>query len=139
MHQIDTARRGAWANFRRFPLLYGLATALFWALLGTLCIGVYAHTAMPTDRTMVIAKYTIHCIAIFFGSLSASRSAGRRGWYYGGATALMYSFLMLCIGMVAYDTFSFDAAGWLRALVLTAVGAFCGVIGVNTTNGTPDD
>lgn len=139
MQRIESTKGGALASFRRFPLLYGLAIALLWALLGTLCVGLYAHTAMPSNGTLVVATYTVHCIAIFFGAISASRSARCRGWYYGGVTALLYSLLMIGIGLVAYDTFSFDAAGWLRALILTAVGAFCGMIGVNTIGGTSED
>ncbi len=137
MNHSEERSLSRWQSFRHFPTLYGLAIALLWALVGTIIVGLYAHTAMPQDRTLIIATYTVHCIAIFFGSLSASRAAARRGWYYGSVTALYYVLVMLCISALAYDTFSFDPAGWLRAAILIAVGAFCGIIGVNTTSSAP--
>ncbi|WP_290587363.1 TIGR04086 family membrane protein [Alicyclobacillus sp.] len=129
---MDLSLRGTLQTLRRFPVLYGLTWALFVAALGTLLVSLWAHfgTVSP-DRTVLIA-YVLHCLSILAGALAGSRAAAERGWYYGGLVGLCYAFLMILIGVVVYNTFSMDPGGLFRVLVMILIGAFGGIIGVNT-------
>lgn len=121
------------SSLRRFPLLYGLGWALFIAVVGTLLVSFWKHFGTLSDVHFVAASYTIHCVAVIWGAVASSRAACERGWYHGGITGLMYTVIMILIGlMVDNSTFTIDAAGLFRVLVLTLIGAFGGMIGVNT-------
>lgn len=39
---------------------------------------------------------------------------------------------MILIGVIVYNTFSMDPSGLFRVLVMALIGAFGGIIGVNT-------
>lgn len=118
-------------TIRRLPLLYGLAWSLFYAVTGTIFVGIWAHYSILSANAVIVSIYVVHGVAIFIGSFTASRHAGVRGWFYGGVTALMYSVIMVVLGFVVYNTFMLDAPGLLRICILTLVGAFSGMIGVN--------
>ncbi|MCL6548919.1 MAG: TIGR04086 family membrane protein [Alicyclobacillus sp.] len=119
-------------TLRRFPILYGLGWALFVAAVCTLLVSVAAHFIALGDRKLVVAAYVIHCAAVLIGALAASRAAAERGWYYGGLTGLIYAVLMVCLGLVIDNTFSIDAGGLFRVLLMAVIGAFGGMIGVGT-------
>ncbi|QQE77457.1 TIGR04086 family membrane protein [Alicyclobacillus sp. SO9] len=134
MNQASREPAAIMNTIRRWPLLYGLAWSLFYAVIGTIFIGIWAHYSNLYPSTVIVSIYVVHGIAIFIGSLTASRHSGVRGWFYGGITALMYCAVMVVIGFVVYNTFMLDAPGLLRICILTLVGAFSGMIGVNTSH-----
>lgn len=119
-------------HLRRFPVFYGITWALFIAVIGTLIVSFWAHFRALSDNHIVMLAYVIHCVAVLFGSVSASRAATERGWYYGGLTGLIYALIMVGIGVAIYNTFSMDASGLFRVLLMVLIGAFGGIIGVNT-------
>ncbi|MBX5436987.1 MAG: TIGR04086 family membrane protein [Alicyclobacillaceae bacterium] len=119
-------------SLRRFPVLYGLGWALFVAAVATLFVSVAAHFITLGDHQLVVAAYAIHCAAVLIGALAASRAARERGWYYGGLTGLIYAVIMVCLGLVIDNTFSLDAAGLFRVLLMAVIGAFGGIVGVGT-------
>ncbi len=119
-------------SLRRFPLFYGITWALFVAVLGTLVVSFWAHFHALSDGSILTAAYVVHCVAVIFGAVSSSRSAAERGWYYGGLVGLIYAILMIAIGILVYNTFSMDPSGLFRVLVMVLIGAFGGIIGVNT-------
>ncbi|MCL6636833.1 MAG: TIGR04086 family membrane protein [Alicyclobacillus sp.] len=129
---MGLSMRDSLRSLRRFPLLYGVTWALFWAAVGTLLVSLWAHFASASDAHLRAAAYVIHCAAVLAGSFCSSRAAGERGWYYGGLTGLVYALAMMAIGAVVYDTFSFDPGGLFRTLVMACIGAFGGILGVNT-------
>lgn len=129
---MDTSLRSTVHALRRFPILYGVAWALFFAVIGTLLVSFWAHFGTLTDSNMRVAAYVVHCIAILIGAVSGSRAAEERGWYYGGIIGIVYALIMICIGVVVYNTFSMDAGGLFRVLLMALIGAFGGIIGVNT-------
>lgn len=129
---MASSLRGGARALRRFPVLYGLAWALFYAVIGVLVVTLWAHVWPLSTRQLSTAAYIVHCIAVLLGSIAGSRAAGERGWYYGGVIGLIYALVMMCIGFVVYSTFSFDAGGLLRILLMALIGAFGGMIGVNT-------
>lgn len=129
---MTSSIQGKVRSVRRFPILYGTAWALFLAVLGTLTISLWAQYGEMSDSHLVIAAYVIHCFAVLFGSIAAGRSSSDRGWFYGGMTGLVYAILMILIGIVIYNSFSVDQAGLFRVLLMILIGAFGGIIGLNT-------
>lgn len=130
---MDLSLRGTMHHLRRLPVLYGITWALFIAVLGTLLVSFWAHFRALSDNSIVVLAYLTHCISVLFGSVSASRAGKERGWYYGGLTGLIYALIMVGIGVVIYNTFSMDASGLFRVLLMVLIGAFGGIIGVNTS------
>jgi len=126
------ALTGGMRALRRFPVFYGLAWSLFIAVIGTLLVSLWAHFANLSDTHVTVAAYVVHCLAVLFGAMRASRCAEERGWYYGGVTGLLYAIVMVLIGIIVYNTFTLDASGLFRVLVMALIGAFGGIIGVNT-------
>jgi putative membrane protein (TIGR04086 family) len=131
---MELSIRGTLRVLRKSPTLYGLAWALFLAVIGILGVALWAHFNDPSAGQMVFAAYIIHCIAILFGGITGSRAAAERGWYYGGLVGLLYAAIMVCIGLVVYNTFSVDVNGLFRILLMTLIGCFGGIIGVNTVS-----
>lgn len=129
---MDSSVRDSARALRRFPILYGLVWALFYAVIGILLVSLWAHWRPLSASHLTTAAYVIHCISVLFGAIVGSRAAGERGWYYGGMVGLFYAIVMLCIGLAIYNTFSFDAGGLFRVLLMALIGAFGGIIGVNT-------
>lgn len=130
---MDLSFRTSVRSLRRFPVLYGLAWALFTAVIGTLTVSLWAHFHALSNGAITVAAYIIHCLAVLAGAVCASRASSERGWYYGGLTGFVYALLMVCIGLVVYNTFSVDSGGLFRILLMAVIGAFGGIIGVNTS------
>jgi len=131
---MDTKVQNTVRSLRRFPTLYGLAWALFIAAIGTLIVSLWAHFGNLSDSHMVAAAYVIHCLAVICGGFTSSKCARERGWYHGALTGFIYAVLMTGIGIVVYNTFDMSAGGLFRALLMVLMGAFGGIMGVNSGN-----
>lgn len=118
-------------HLQRFPIVYGLTWSLFVAAAGTLILVIWAHFSDLSNSTLLNMVYVLHCSAVLYGSISGSRIARERGWYYGGIIGLTYALLMVLISLMIYNTFALDAAGVFRILLMTLIGAFGGIIGIN--------
>jgi putative membrane protein (TIGR04086 family) len=123
------AVRGAMSVVRRVPVLYGLTYALFWAVIGAIVVTMLAHFGNLSNRGLVIGAYLIHCISVLIGAMAGSRAASDRGWYYGGLVGLIYALIMVLLSLLIYSSFSFDAAGLFRVLIMALIGAFGGILG----------
>ncbi|WDL96184.1 TIGR04086 family membrane protein [Alicyclobacillus sp. ALC3] len=132
---MESSMRSSPRALRRFPILYGLVWALFYAVIGVLAVSLWVHVHPLATSTITTLAYIIHCASVLFGSIAASRAAGERGWYSGGMVGLLYALLMLGIGLVVYSTFSWDATGLFHVLLMALIGAFGGIIGVNAGGG----
>lgn len=124
------AIRGSFSTLRRFPVVYGVVLALIWALIGAGVVAVWAQIHALTDNQLTAYAYVVHCVSVLFGALGASRAANERGWYYGGMAGLFYALVMVVLSLIVYNTFSFDATGLFRVLLMTLIGAFGGILGV---------
>ncbi len=116
---------------QRFPILYGLAWALLWSIVGILGVALWTHLTVMTPVKVVTGAYVVHCVSAILGGFVASRAAGKRGWFQGGMVGLLYALVMLLLSLVVYNAFPTDASGLFRVLLLTLMGAFAGVLGVN--------
>lgn len=114
-----------------YPILRGSFISFLLAAIGTLIVFLFAQYGSLAASGITIAAYFIHCTAVFFGSLSASRNAKERGWFYGGLTGLLYALCMVAIGLFVYNTFTIDASGLFRVLLMGLIGAFGGIIGMS--------
>lgn len=132
MNQSVDVRGGKLYSLRRFPILFGLAWAMFIAVIGTLLVSFWAHYGAASDNQVLIAAYVVHCLAVVIGAFRSSRAALERGWYYGGICGLLYAVVMVVIGLLVYNTFSVDTGGIFRVFLMAVIGAFSGIIGVNT-------
>jgi putative membrane protein (TIGR04086 family) len=126
------ASSGTMQTLRRFPVLYGITWALLWAVICTLILASWAHFGSLSDWHVIIGAYIMHCVASLAGGIAASRAAMERGWYYGGLVGLTYAVIMVLIGLLIYNTFTIDGGGLFRVLLMALIGAFGGIIGVNS-------
>ncbi|SIT07132.1 TIGR04086 family membrane protein [Alicyclobacillus vulcanalis] len=114
---------------RAIPVVYGIVWSLCIALCGTLVVFLMAHYGEWSPERITTAAYVVHCIAVMWGAIAAARQAQGHGWFHGGATGLIYAILMVAIGLVVDNTFTFDASGLFRILLMSVIGAFGGVMG----------
>lgn len=113
------------------PLVFGVIVAFITSLICTLIMaGVYTWTSV-SESTLPYTAYTINAISALTGALMAARSAGVRGWYYGGVSALLFSAVLAFVGSLVDFSAAFQAETVLRILLLGLIGAFGGMIGVN--------
>nr|WP_230088352.1 TIGR04086 family membrane protein [Alicyclobacillus mali (ex Roth et al. 2021)] len=96
---------------------------------GTLVVFLMAHYGEWSPERITAAAYIIHCLAVLFGAIAAARQGREHGWFHGGATGLLYAVLMVVIGLFVDNTFTFDASGLFRILLMSVIGAFGGVMG----------
>lgn len=119
-------------GLRQFPVIYGTIWALIWAICANMIVFLWSNYGNATAGQLTVAAYVIHCTAVLFGGFRAARCASEKGWYYGGLTGLMYAIFMILIGLTVYNTFSMDAGGGFRTVLMILIGAFAGIIGVNS-------
>lgn len=112
------------------PVLAGLCNAFIWLGLGALALSVLLVASSSSEEGSAAYVYLIHGFALLVGGWSAGRRSGRKGWYYGGLTGLLYMLLVLMIGFLAMDA----GLSWNKALYILlsfAAGGIGGMIGVN--------
>lgn len=124
-----------WSDFRSdvggSPLVAGVVVAFVASLLCTLVMaGIYTWSNLP-ETTQPYAAYTINAVSALAGAVIAARSAGTRGWYYGGMTALIFSAVLALIGSLVDFSAAFQGETLVRIAILALIGAFGGMIGVN--------
>ncbi|WP_067619588.1 TIGR04086 family membrane protein [Alicyclobacillus acidiphilus] len=119
-------------TLRSIPVVYGCLWGLFIALIGTLIVFLLAQYGGLQAGGVTVAAYITHCFAVLFGGIAAARQVESRGWFHGGLTGLLYALFMISIGLFVYNTFTMDASGLFRVLLMAVIGAFGGMIGTST-------
>jgi len=112
------------------PLIMGVITAFLLSLLFTLLMSAIYTWTNISESTLPYSAYTINALSTLFGAITAARFAGKKGWLYGGTTALIFSLLLAIIGSLIDLSASFQAQTLARILILILIGTFGGVIGV---------
>ncbi len=112
------------------PLIMGVIVAFLLSLLFTLLMSAIYTWTNIAETTLPYSAYTINTVSTLFGAVTAARYAGKKGWMYGGGTALIFSLLLAIIGSLIDLSASFQAATLARILILILIGVFGGVIGV---------
>ena len=118
-------------DFNGSPLILGVIGAFVASLLCTLVMaGIYTWTTI-SESTLPYTAYTINAISVLFGAVLSARSAGVKGWYYGGVTALLFSAMLAIVGSLVDLSAAFQLETLVRIAILGLIGAFGGMIGVN--------
>jgi putative membrane protein (TIGR04086 family) len=125
---MDTAKttgiRGA------VPFLSGLLWAGIWLGAGTLLLSLLLASTALQETQLTPWVYGIHAFAAFCGGFVAAKRTGRKGWYYGAVTGVLYTLAVLVASFLAVDT-----AWSLRVAAMAgltgAAGAVGGMLGVN--------
>ncbi|RUS47698.1 TIGR04086 family membrane protein [Cohnella sp. AR92] len=117
------------------PVVSGILWAIIWLAAGTLLVSVLLYSSSMGEDEIVPWVFGVHGFASLCGGFVSARRSGRRGWYVGFATGLIYALLVLVSSYLAHDI------GWtVRILSLLGVscaaGAIGGMMGVNTGSGS---
>ncbi len=119
------------SDFSGSPLVLGVIVAFVVSLLCTLVMaGIYTWTTI-SESTLPYTAYTINAISVLFGAVFAARSAGIKGWYYGGVTALLFSAMLAVVGSLVDLSAAFQLETVVRIAILGLIGSFGGMVGVN--------
>ncbi|GAF06751.1 hypothetical protein JCM16418_730 [Paenibacillus pini JCM 16418] len=85
------------------------------------------------EQSLSHYTYVVHALSAFAGGLVSGKRSGKRGWYQGGMTGLIYGFLVIMIGFLALDS-SIKTGDLILASLAFASGSIGGMIGVNSRN-----
>lgn len=113
------------------PLLLGLATVWGLVLFGSLIAALFLQYARVGEDHLHHFTFGINGLALLGGGWISGRSAGRKGWLYGGSVGCIYALIVILIGFLA-----FDAAMQVHPLIFASgafvFGAIGGIFGVGT-------
>lgn len=112
------------------PLVLGIITAFLLSLFFTLIISALYTWTNLSESTLPYSAYTINSLSVLFGAIVAARSARKKGWLYGGGTALLFSLLLALIGSLIDFSAAFQPQTLARIIILILIGVFGGMIGV---------
>jgi putative membrane protein, TIGR04086 family/integral membrane protein, TIGR04097 family len=113
------------------PIVSGILWAIIWLAAGTLLVSLLLYSSSMNENEIVPWVFGVHGFASFCGGFVSARRSGRRGWYIGLATGLLYALIVLLSSYLANDI------GWTSRIlsmlgICCAAGAFGGMLGVNT-------
>ncbi|MCG7410347.1 TIGR04086 family membrane protein [Paenibacillus sp. ACRRX] len=119
------------SNWKMNPIFAGICYGFVWLALGALTLSVLLAASSASEDNMKSYTYIIHGFALLVAGWTAGRRSGKKGWYYGGITGLLYLLIVLIIGFLAMDV-SFNWNKLLYILLSFGVAALGGIAGVNT-------
>ncbi|THF83827.1 TIGR04086 family membrane protein [Cohnella fermenti] len=113
------------------PVVSGILWAIIWLAAGTLLVSIMLYGSSLGENEIVPWVFGVHGFASLCGGFVSARRSGKRGWYVGFATGLLYALLVLAASYLASDI------GWTPRILsmlglCCAAGAFGGMFGVNT-------
>lgn len=85
------------------PWIAGQFTIWLLILTGSFLIACLLRFTSLNAEFLPIMAYSINALSIFTGGLIAGKSAGKKGWYYGGFQGVIYTLSLLLIGFLAFD------------------------------------
>ncbi len=110
------------------PLLVSLSVTFV-----SLCLLALGIAFGPvTEKTADICILLVTAFSIFLAGFLSARQKTARGFMHGGIAGLAYVFAAYCIAALAFGSFS-PGSSFLKLLLLgIGMGAFGGIVGVNT-------
>ncbi|MEC0369663.1 TIGR04086 family membrane protein [Paenibacillus chibensis] len=129
MHMIRRALSFRISN----PILSGLYYSFFWMMLGALLLSLLLWSSGMKEQSLSRLIYVVHAIAAIFGGLVAGKRSGKKGWYHGGVTGILYGVLIMLIGFLALDT-SLRLGDLALLGTVFSSAALGGMFGVNLRN-----
>ncbi|MBJ9987919.1 MULTISPECIES: TIGR04086 family membrane protein [Paenibacillus] len=115
------------------PTLSGLYYSFFWMMVGALILSFLLWSSGMKEQSLSRYIYVVHAVAAAFGGLVSGKRSGRRGWYQGGLTGILYGLMIIMIGFLALDS-SLRLGDLLLIAAVIASGAIGGMFGVNLKN-----
>ena len=91
---------------------------------------VLYFTAVP-EKYSPYMVFVISVVAILWGSGTAGKRIGYRGWLYGGIVGFLYVFLMMVTGILVLDDFVLGMNIFTKLFLGFAFGFVGGILGVN--------
>lgn len=113
------------------PVFSGLVWSCIWLGIGALLLSALLAVGPLREDGMLPWVFGVHGAASMAGGFVSARRSGRKGWYFGAVSGVVYALLVVLASFLAIDTdWSLRIAALLGVTCLT--GAFGGMIGVNT-------
>lgn len=118
----------------RKPVVRGLISSLLISVVLLILFSVLTEFSDLSEITLARCVYGSNMASTCLGAFLAARRAGNRGWYYGALTAVLFGCVLIVLGLFG-GHFVFNSTTLLQFLLMAGVGAFGGMIGVNTVRG----
>jgi len=113
-------------------ILKGVALAFVISLvLLIICAVIMTYSPIPDGATRAVT-ITVSGISILFAAIVTARKSKRQGWLSGATCGLMYALLLYIFGSLIMLDFSFTLSTLLVGVIGFVVGAFGGIVGINT-------
>ncbi|MCC3376935.1 TIGR04086 family membrane protein [Cohnella sp. REN36] len=113
------------------PLLSGIVWSIIWLGAGTLLLSLLLYSSSLSESNILPWVYGTHGAASLAGGFTSARRSGKRGWYIGAMTGLLYVVLVILTGFLSQNI-DWSSRIPLLAIVALFAGAFGGMLGVNT-------
>ena len=84
------------------------------------------------DSAVPIIVQVVRIVSIGFAGIICGRSAPRMGWLAGIISGIVYVILTVLVGLLFYDSFSFDRILLIDVITAAVAGFISGIIGINT-------
>jgi len=91
---------------------------------------ILSFTSM-SDSSMNMTIQIIMIVSITISSIYGGKKVCRKGWLFGIALGLLFTMLLVPLGIGFGQNFAFDKYFIAKALLGSAVGLIGGIIGVN--------
>ncbi|MCR8846001.1 TIGR04086 family membrane protein [Paenibacillus sp. SC116] len=114
------------------PLLAGIGYAFLWLAIGALALSILLVATSTQEDNLTKYSYFVHGFALLIGGWTSGKRSGRKGWYYGGVTGILYALLVFVIGFLALDM-QWDAIKWIALAAAFGLSALGGIFGVNVS------
>lgn len=118
----------------RGPIGKGVGIGTLFAWIAIFILSLITQFSDLSETVLTRGVYLINMVAALIGAIIAARQAGRKGWYYGSLTSVLFACLMMFVGLLMGHAV-FNSTTLLQLLIISALGAFGGMIGVSTSRG----
>ncbi len=112
------------------PTFSGVFLTLLIVMGGSLLLAFVLRFTGVREDTLPSLAYGLNIVALLIGGYCAGSRAGKKGWYYGGISGLIYSFILAIIGMLAFDV-KMTTLTLIYCLAAFGISSVGGMIGVN--------
>jgi putative membrane protein (TIGR04086 family) len=117
-------------NQIKFPMLAGFIYTFVIVFLGAVFISLALSFTGTRESSLSTFVYVVNGFALFVGGFVSGKRAGKKGWYYGGMTGVLYYVFILLLSFLGFEAKL--SISHLYSLLFTSLfAALGGIIGVN--------